>query len=254
MASYRLPLPLLAIVASLCGVAVAQRGDLIHPYLPYCSTTGNYTDGSQFKKNLKQLLSTLSSAAASNGWFQTSTVGTGDDTVFGLIMCYADSSVTQCLDCLAWAPEGVTKRCPGSRNAGTMYNACQLRYSDTNFFGKEVTYRINFNYVVWTFKPYATDMNTMIEARSQVMEELKERVPDSSLLLYNYTIPYNDSLLGTYVISGLAQCTRDMAPSESATGVFQCTLDGRWKYSRTTAEVPSRGTTATLGTSWLRLN
>jgi hypothetical protein len=95
-----------------------------------------------------------------------------------------------------------------------MYNACQLRYSDTNFFGKEVTYRINFNYVVWTFKPYATDMNTMIEARSQVMEELKERVPDSSLLLYNYTIPCNDSLLGTYVISGLAQCTRDMAPSE----------------------------------------
>jgi hypothetical protein len=75
MASYRLPLPLLAIVASLCGVAVAQRGDLIHSYLPYCSTTGNYTDGSQFKKNLKQLLSTLSSAAASNGWFQTSTVG-----------------------------------------------------------------------------------------------------------------------------------------------------------------------------------
>jgi hypothetical protein len=67
MASYRLPLPLLAIVASLCGVAVAQRGDLIHSYLPYCSTTGNYTDGSQFKKNLKQLLSTLSSAAASTG-------------------------------------------------------------------------------------------------------------------------------------------------------------------------------------------
>jgi hypothetical protein len=105
--------------------------------------------------------------------------------------------------------------CHGSQKASVVYDACLLRYSDTNFIGGEVTYGIHPNGAgIWTFLPYATYMDTMVVARSRLMEVLVEKVADSSLLLYNYSIPYTDPLLGTDVISGLAQCTRDLAPIE----------------------------------------
>ncbi|KAK1626510.1 hypothetical protein QYE76_000825 [Lolium multiflorum] len=209
MASCRAPLPLLAVVVLLCGAAVSQGGQVPGTYLPSCSTTGNYTEGSQFKRNLEQLLDTLSSAAASNDWFQTSTVGTGGDKVYGLIMCYADSTAAQCLDCLALAPAWITTLCQGSRNASAMHRSCLLRYSDTHFSA------INTDGAfAWRFLPYATDMDTMAAARSRVMEELAKKAGDLPLRLYNYSLPYTDPLLGTDVVSGLAQCTRDLAPSK----------------------------------------
>ena len=84
---------------------------------PSCSRTANYTDGSQYKKNLDQLLAALPTAVGDNGWFYNGTAGTGGDQVFGLIMCYADRNETQCLECLAGAPAGITALCPG--RAGT---------------------------------------------------------------------------------------------------------------------------------------
>ncbi|KAM0853004.1 hypothetical protein ACQ4PT_051374 [Festuca glaucescens] len=58
------------------------------------------------------------------------------------------------------------------------------------------------------------DMDTMITARSQLMEELAGKAGDWPERFYNYSLPYTDALLGTDVMSGLAQCTRDLAPSE----------------------------------------
>jgi hypothetical protein len=214
MASRRAPLPLLAIVASLCGAAVSQESKFTSSISRSCSTTGNYTDGSQFKKNLEQLLSTLSSAATSNDWFNTSTVGTGPDKVFGLIMCYADSNTTQCLNCLALAPAGITTVCPGSREVNALYDACVLRYSDTHFFGDVVTYDIDDSVMFGTLFQEATEIDTMVQARSRLMEELTKKAGDLPPRLNYYSLPYKDPLLGTDVISGLAQCTRDLAPSE----------------------------------------
>ncbi|KAM0829729.1 hypothetical protein ACQ4PT_066693 [Festuca glaucescens] len=124
-------------------------------------------------------------------------------------MCYADSSAAQCLDCLALAPVWITTLCRGSRNASAMHRACLLRYSDTHFLGISTN-----RAVIWAFLPYATGMDTMVAARSRVMEELVKKAGDLPLRLYNYSIPYTDPLLGTDVVSGLAQCTRDLAPSK----------------------------------------
>jgi hypothetical protein len=86
---------------------------------------GNYTDGSQFKKNLGELLAALPAEAGANGWFYNGTAGTGADRVFGLVMCFADRNATQCRECLA----GIATACPGSRNVSAAYDACVLRYS-----------------------------------------------------------------------------------------------------------------------------
>jgi hypothetical protein len=93
-----------------------------------------------------------------------------------------------------------------------VYGACLLRYSDTHFFCEEVP--DGPSGVIWAFLPYTTDMDTMVVARSRMMEELAEKAGDLPLRLYNYSLPYMDPLLGTSMVSGLAQCTQDLAPSE----------------------------------------
>ncbi|OEL36901.1 hypothetical protein BAE44_0002082 [Dichanthelium oligosanthes] len=87
---------LLAVTASLVVVVVGQEVQVppsVSDY--YCSRT-NFTDGSQYEKNLNDLVSTLSTTAAANGngWFHNGSVGATPDQASGLIMCYADSNVT----------------------------------------------------------------------------------------------------------------------------------------------------------------
>jgi len=112
---------LLAAVASLWAAAAGQDDGVLRPGpgSPSCSMTGNYTDGSQYKKNLDQLLATLPAAAGDNGWFYKDSAGAGADEVFGLIMCFADRNATQCQDCLSASPgrRRGSRRC--ARAAGT---------------------------------------------------------------------------------------------------------------------------------------
>jgi hypothetical protein len=213
----RLVLLLVAVVASLCAAAVDQQANRYSiPNAHSCSITGNYTGGSQYEKNLYELLTTLSSAATTNGWFNTSTVGAGSDQVFGLIMCYADCSARMCLKCLAGAPATVPAFCRGSRNVSAIYECCLLRYSDTRFFAAaEVTYGVDPRRLeVRNALVYATDMYAMAAARSRLMELLAGKAGDLSQRFYNCSLPYTEPVLNSNLISGLAQCTRDLAPSE----------------------------------------
>nr|ABA99261.1 hypothetical protein LOC_Os12g41410 [Oryza sativa Japonica Group] len=208
MASQHLIL-LLAIFVSLCVAAIGQ-GNKIVPFNPSCSTTGNYSGDSQYKKNLDQLLSTLATAATDDGWFNTSSVGTGgDDQVFGLIMCYADRNPTQCKECLAGAPAGITQVCPGSRTVNANYDACLLRYSDVSFFSV-ADKTVAFNVYA---KSYVENMAAMNETRWQLMSQLAETAGQTKLRLDT-----GSTRLGsTSMMYGLAQCTRDLAVSECST-------------------------------------
>ncbi|BAT18013.1 Os12g0608700 [Oryza sativa Japonica Group] len=200
---------LLAVVAS----AAVARSNYEEPLWPDCSTTGNYTVGNQFEKNLDQLLSTLATAATDDGWFNTSSVGTGTAyQVFGLIMCHADYNATECKKCLAGAPAGIKQVCPGSRTVKANYDACLLRYSDASFFS-ELTYgKVEVNRSTYTFNGlYVENMTAMNDTRRELMNKLADRAGDNKLRLFNDSMPYVDSKLGTSRLYGLAQCTRDLA-------------------------------------------
>ncbi|XP_052139093.1 L-type lectin-domain containing receptor kinase IX.1-like [Oryza glaberrima] len=205
----------LAVTGSLCETAVGHH-NLNLPYQPSCSTTGNYTDDSQYKKNLDQLFTTLSAGAIAGDWFNTSSVGTGADQVFGLIMCYADSNATECQKCLSMAPAVVQHPCRGSRSVNANYDACLLRYSDEPFFSELTTYGGNTNVSldVDDTNLYVENMTAMNDTRWQLMSQLAERAGDTKLRLDNGSLPYVDSKLGTSALYGLAQCTRDLAASE----------------------------------------
>ena len=103
------------------------------PSVISCSTAGNYSDGSQYHVNLDRLLSAIPMAAAKDGGFFNSKFGMEGEEVFGLFMCYAGDTDSQCQDCLTRAPAGVMKLCPHSRTVRAVYNACTLRYSDESF-------------------------------------------------------------------------------------------------------------------------
>jgi hypothetical protein len=208
MASFqRLPL-LLAVIASLCAAAVGQDGKPVLPFAPSCSTTDNYTDGSQYMKNLDQLLAGLPVAAAFNGWFYNSTAGAPGtpDQVFGLTMCYADRNAKECQECLAGAAVGIKSMCPGSRNVRAAYDACVLRYSPTPSFSiadLDVAFYV-------TVAGTAIDPERMRNAWLPLMTNLAWRAASSSSRVANATTPYDAASL----VYGLAQCTRDLNATE----------------------------------------
>jgi hypothetical protein len=180
------------------------------PLNPSCSTTGNYTDGSQFKKNLDELLATLPAAAGSNSWFYNGTAGDpgSPDQVYGLIMCYADHDAAQCLECLAGAPAGIMTVCPGSRVVRAAYDGCVLGYSPAPPFTSTANIDIPF-YVRFNL-PFRVNPTTMATAWLRLMADLTGRAAGTPSRVASGSTPYDES----WKVYGLAQCTRDLNASE----------------------------------------
>jgi len=197
---------LAAAVTMLFVMASGQSDNISQLCTLSCSTTDNYTDSSQYKKNLDSLLAALPAAAGDNGWFYRSSAGTGADEVFGLIMCFADRSATECSDCLADAPAWIRTLCPGSRNVSTAYEACVLRYSAAPI---PATADLDAALVVGVLGTPVTS-DAVLAAWVPLMSYLVAGVALSPLLITNYTTPYSS----TQEMYGLAQCTRDLNPTE----------------------------------------
>ncbi|TKW29510.1 hypothetical protein SEVIR_3G399900v4 [Setaria viridis] len=205
MAARRL-LAAAAAFTSLCAVAVGQNAKTMLPFAPTCSTTGNYTVGSQYQKNLAELLSRMPAAAGDNGWFYKGSAGTGADEVFGLIMCVADRNATQCRECLDGAPAGITTVCPGSRDVSAAYDACVLLYSAAPTVTTADTRAVFAVYV----SGEAVTSQGLGNAWLRLMTKLTAGVTASPLRLSNESAPYSSS----QEMYGLAQCTRDLNASE----------------------------------------
>ncbi|XP_031500552.1 cysteine-rich repeat secretory protein 38-like [Nymphaea colorata] len=100
-----------------------------------CSATANYTDRSAFEVNMSSIFSTLTNDALPTG-FSNATVGEGSDTVYGLVQCRGDVDEQDCKVCIYNSTVQVVKYCPNTMDAIIWYANCQLRYSNTNFFGR----------------------------------------------------------------------------------------------------------------------
>ncbi|CAN6338898.1 unnamed protein product [Urochloa humidicola] len=189
----RLLLVAIAAIGLLCSVATSEDdGKILNPWPPDCSTADNYTAGSQYKRNLDKLLAALPAAAGVNGWFYEGSAGAGADEVFGLIMCYADYNATECLDCLARAPAGITTVCPGSRSVRAMYSACTLRYSDTPII--PATADLTYLYAVYITLPGVSVTSESARAAwVPLMSELTGGAAASPLRLANGSAPYSSS-------------------------------------------------------------
>lgn len=218
---------LLAVVATRCAVARVFYGDdvddggrktALRPLVISCSTAGNYTDGSQYHVNLYNLLSAIPMTAANNGGFFNGTSGAAGDQVFGLFMCYTGNSDSECVDCLTRAPEGIMQLCPHSRKVRALYNACTLRYSDEPFFSvadltivypEQRTTPLG-NLYDSVLVGNVVDTTGMSSTRFELVHQLTARASQSAMRIAEDNQQFTD----TQWVGAVAQCTRDLPPSE----------------------------------------
>ncbi|CAN6334926.1 unnamed protein product [Urochloa humidicola] len=198
-----------AALAWLCAIIAGQDADVM-PFAPTCSNTSNYTTGSQYQKNLVQLLSRLTAAAIDNGWFYNDTAGMGADQVFGLVMCYADHNETQCRDCLFRAPAWIRAVCPGSRNVSAAYDACLLRYSPAPI---PAAADLSYTFAVDLSVPgIPITLGALRDSLLPLMDRLTGDAATSPLRIASGNMTRaGRPLLEMYV---LVQCTRDLDAGE----------------------------------------
>ncbi|GJM95714.1 hypothetical protein PR202_ga12491 [Eleusine coracana subsp. coracana] len=195
MAPRRLFVLVLAVVSLLAGGIALVAGQA-------CSTTGNFTSGSQYQVNLLNLIGDLPKSTIDNGGFAESTAGSAPDKVFGLAMCYADRDATQCRDCFRdMYRDVVQSKCLFSREAKACYDACFLRYSDLSFSGFA---DLGIDHYVWGVNSYVSDMESMNASRWSLMTGLVPEAASSPLRFANDSKEYTDSQGSTQVMYGLA--------------------------------------------------
>ncbi|TVU50405.1 hypothetical protein EJB05_01775 [Eragrostis curvula] len=190
----------LTIVSLFAGGAVLVAGYV-------CSTTDNFTAGSQYQVNLNTLIGNLLPSTIAGGGFADNTVGNASDKVFGLAMCYADRDLTQCQGCLRNITRDMQQVCQFSREVKVCYDACVLHYSDQPFLSDG---DLDIAFYVWLTNSWVADMASMNATRWSLMTGLVPAAASSPLRFANGTKMYTDSQGNTQVMYGLAQCTRDL--------------------------------------------
>ncbi|KAA3479253.1 cysteine-rich repeat secretory protein 38-like [Gossypium australe] len=94
------------------------------PLFHTCSNTGNFSAGSPYEANLKQLTEYLSNQ------------GQNPNQAYGLALCRGDVRSADCKTCVVEAGKEIRKSCPYNKGAIIWYDYCLLKYSNMEFFGK----------------------------------------------------------------------------------------------------------------------
>ena len=125
---------LLASAVTLTLLPSAAAQPWVGPWPTCDDTTGNYSAGSAYANNIKQLIHNLQTNASNTpALFATGSAGAGPDTVYGLILCRGDLSPTDCFDCGTNAGQDVYRVCNHTRDAALVYNQCYVRLAPTDF-------------------------------------------------------------------------------------------------------------------------
>ncbi|KAJ6885625.1 receptor-like protein kinase [Populus alba x Populus x berolinensis] len=104
----------------------------------FCYTTGNFTANSTYAKNRDLVLRSLASNVTANGGFYNTTIGLGNDSVYGLVFCMASASAEICSSCVNSAIQTLMAACPNQKEAfswGGNPVPCIVRYANRYFFG-----------------------------------------------------------------------------------------------------------------------
>ncbi|KAH7686139.1 Non-specific serine/threonine protein kinase protein [Dioscorea alata] len=185
-----------------------------------CGTT-KYVDNSPFSTNLNSLLSTLKDKSSSNISINE-TAGEAPVTVFGLYFCTGDLPQGNCQACIQTAIKDIIVNCPSSKQAIIWYDYCELRYSDTNFFGDPDTNG---------FSMINDKENTTSKRPVEVVSQLVREAPTAPLM-------FKSQALISESLYALAQCSSDLTTKECSNCLTTilvnitacCTSANGWRY------------------------
>ncbi|XP_056687905.1 cysteine-rich repeat secretory protein 1-like [Spinacia oleracea] len=95
-------------------------------YFTNCTASSNYTQNSQYQRNLDKLLEEITSKASLSGFYYTF-VGQIPDQVHGLYLCRGDMSNQGCGQCVYQAQGSILKECPTQIRAVL----CKVKFGTT---------------------------------------------------------------------------------------------------------------------------
>ncbi|XP_047310560.1 cysteine-rich receptor-like protein kinase 25 [Impatiens glandulifera] len=174
---------------------------------PVCINNGNYTNGSAYQTNLKNLLSSLPSAVDPFG-FTTSTAGSDSDQAYALVLCRGDVDHDTCRKCVNDTVYKLTAACPGYKEASGFYEYCMLRYSNRSLTGSVST---SNTYYMWN--PFnSTNATQFNQDLSALMIDLRTKAAMGGSRL---KFAAADKMIPDFqTISALVQCTPDLTEEQ----------------------------------------
>ncbi|TKY71216.1 Cysteine-rich receptor protein kinase 10 [Spatholobus suberectus] len=190
----------------LCTLALVSDVAVADPPYPNCSTSSSYAEGSFFRNNLINLLSSLSLNASISKFYKTS-YGIAPNRVYGLYMCLDYITNESCQKCITTAAQDVVKLCPRAKEADLWEEFCQLRYSNKNFMGRfDVTGNIGLDNIQNISEPEKFEA-AVDETLSNLTKVASFDV--SANMSATGAVPFKDK-----TIFALVQCSRDLTAND----------------------------------------
>lgn len=220
MASNSFMLVFLCVLVTLFNFATTTKAqDKVYFVSQNCGAN-KATANSPYEKNLKTLLSSLSSNATTTLFYNNTVLGstnTTSDTVYGLFMCRGDIPLRLCKECVANATEKLSsdQSCSLSKQAVMWYAECIVRYSNVGFFSTVATspeYSLsNPNNIT------NNSTNSFMNFLSNTMNQTAEAAANSAKRFSTKEANLSQS----QTLYCLAQCTEDLSPQNCTTCLAQ---------------------------------
>ncbi|KAG4922308.1 hypothetical protein JHK82_051277 [Glycine max] len=181
---------------------------LICTSLSIGSCTNQTPANSTYEKNLRTLLSSLSSKATAKTFFYDTVVGRNSfDTVYGMFMCRGDVPSQLCGQCVVNATHIKYSEPDCSRSIWDViwYEECMVRYSNVSFFSKVATHPFGYESSLANISSNpASFMSLLYNTMNQTAHEAAISGNMYSTKQANYS--------NSETLYCLAQCTQDLSP------------------------------------------
>lgn len=177
-----------------------------------CSNKGNYTNNSPFKKNLDNVLASLSSNSNTDSrrvdyGFYNATAGEDPDTANAKVLCRKGVPLEQCRSCVNDSVRRITQNCPTQKEGAGWYHHCQILYSN-NSVHDETDFSVN---QVYSNTGAAPDANGFNEERRELLDRLREEAASGTSIWKSAGGDVKLKSPNTYTIYGLVDCFPDMS-------------------------------------------
>ncbi|CAN8258375.1 unnamed protein product [Cochlearia groenlandica] len=172
------------------------------------NSQGKYNKGSAYEDNLNRVIRLTSSDILRSGFSYTS-YGKAPNAAYVLLQCRADSYLSKCRSCFDVAFSGLSKRCPGNKEAIIWYDQCLVKISTVRDYGnidtKNTFYLSNPNKVSGNLGLFNKEASTLLKELTSKATS-KDNVDGVVMRLE----AAGSKPFGTKKLYGMVQCTQDL--------------------------------------------
>ncbi|KFK45107.1 hypothetical protein AALP_AA1G345400 [Arabis alpina] len=169
------------------------------------SSQGEYKTGSEYEKNLNQLIHSTSKGNFRNGFEQVS-LGEGPDSVTLKYQCRGDTYGPKCRSCYTTALSMLRRKCPRNKGKIIWYDQCLIKISSIGSDGK-IDYANN---ICMTNAKNVSDPDAYWNSFIRFISKLNTKATGYYGNLSNGMYTTGEGMFGTEKVYGMVQCTKDL--------------------------------------------